>query len=168
MVLPALLPASCLKITCFSAEWLACFWHLKDGVKLHAVASQVPPETCGCLVPAPTISRFWYCWILSPSSLSSQADMPWVMLSLGLLGFLKENTVRAPATQNICCLSWPLACEDGLSQCLFFLLSATVWPRNKPQSCKYSFVEPGKDLTLQDTCGSITLYCLQNTWSGSR
>lgn len=45
MVLPAPLPASCLKLTCSSAEWLARFWHLKDGVNLHSVASQVPSET---------------------------------------------------------------------------------------------------------------------------
>lgn len=45
MVLLALLTASCLKLSCSSAERLAGFWHLKSGVKLHAVASQVPPET---------------------------------------------------------------------------------------------------------------------------
>lgn len=62
MVLLALLTASHLKLSCSSAERLAGFWHLKNGVKLHAVASQVPSETkdLGGLVPVPAVPRCGY------------------------------------------------------------------------------------------------------------
>lgn len=139
MVLPAPMPASCLKPICSSAERLAFFWHLKDGVKLHVVASQVPSRTCGGSCPSSGCPQMWI--LMNTERMQLEFTGCRVLTaSFSRTPTLPEGQCRhiAPETQTSCCPGWPLACEDGSSKCLFFCccLTQEQTPKLQAQLCE--------------------------------
>lgn len=111
-------------------------------------------ETSWCTILGTT-------WDEGPVGVSSQLQLPqmWILMNIEYiqLEFTACSVLEAAFSGTS---TFPKG--EHRSWCLFFLLSAVVYPRKNHQCYKHSFIKPGEDLTVQDILSSVAFCCLQN------